>query len=107
MPAVPCTLIRGGTSRGACFLAEDLPGDPAERDALLVRIMGGPDALQVDGIGGGHPLTSKVAVIAPSARAQADGQHRFASPAAVPRRPRARKPTWTTSSCRSTRPDRP
>ncbi len=77
MPSVPCTLIRGGTSRGACFLAEDLPGDPAERDALLVRIMGGPDALQVDGIGGGHPLTSKVAVVAPATRAQADVDYLF------------------------------
>ena len=77
MAAVPCTLIRGGTSRGAYFLAEDLPKNPAERDALLVRIMGGPDPLQVDGIGGGHPLTSKVAVIAPASRAQADVDYLF------------------------------
>ena len=63
MTAIPCSLIRGGTSRGAYFLASDLPIDPAPRDALLTRVMGGPDALQVDGIGGGHPLTSKVAVL--------------------------------------------
>ncbi len=63
MTAIPCSLIRGGTSRGAYFLASDLPIDPAARDALLTRIMGGPDALQIDGIGGGHPLTSKVAVL--------------------------------------------
>ncbi|MDE0006456.1 MAG: 4-oxalomesaconate tautomerase [Rhodospirillaceae bacterium] len=63
MTAVPCTLIRGGTSRGAYFLASDLPAEGAARNALLTRIMGGPDALQVDGIGGGHPLTSKVAVL--------------------------------------------
>lgn len=63
MTAVPCSLIRGGTSRGAYFLASDLPRDPAARNALLTRIMGGPDALQIDGIGGGHPLTSKVAVV--------------------------------------------
>ncbi|MDE0348975.1 MAG: 4-oxalomesaconate tautomerase [Gammaproteobacteria bacterium] len=77
MAAVPCSLIRGGTSRGAYFLADDLPDDPAERNALLVRIMGGPDALQVDGIGGGHPLTSKVAVIGPPTHADADVDYLF------------------------------
>ena len=77
MAAIPCSLIRGGTSRGAYFRADDLPGDPAERNALLVRIMGGPDALQVDGIGGGHPLTSKVAVICPSTHARADVDYLF------------------------------
>ena len=77
MVSVPCSLIRGGTSRGAYFLADDLPDDPAERDVLLTRIMGGPDALQVDGIGGGHPLTSKVAVIAPSSHERADVDYLF------------------------------
>ena len=74
---VRCTLMRGGTSKGAYFLAEDLPSDPAERDDLLLRIMGSPDARQIDGIGGAHPLTSKVAVIAPSARADADVDYLF------------------------------
>lgn len=60
---IACMVIRGGTSKGAYFLAEDLPGDPAARDELLLRIMGSPDPRQIDGIGGGHPLTSKVAVI--------------------------------------------
>jgi 4-oxalomesaconate tautomerase len=63
---IPCSLIRGGTSRGAYFLADNLPANDAERDAMLARIMGGPDALQVNGIGGGHPLTSKVAVVSAS-----------------------------------------
>lgn len=62
-----CALMRGGTSRGAFLLASDLPADPAERDDLVLRVMGGPDALQVNGLGGGHPLTSKVAVVGPSA----------------------------------------
>ncbi len=75
--SIPCSLIRGGTSRGAYFLADDLPADPAERDALLRRIMGGPDALQVDGIGGGHPLTSKVAVVAPATDERADVDYLF------------------------------
>src|ERR1700726_1628492 len=74
---VRCMLVRGGTSKGAYFLAEDLPSDPAERDDLLLRVMGSPDARQIDGIGGAHPLTSKVAVISPSARADADVDYLF------------------------------
>ena len=60
---IPVMVLRGGTSKGAYFLAEDLPHAPAERDDLLLRVMGSPDPRQIDGIGGGHPLTSKVAVI--------------------------------------------
>src|SRR5215470_8799702 len=60
---IRCMLMRGGTSKGAYFLAEDLPADPSECDDLLLRIMGSPDPRQVDGIGGAHPLTSKVAVV--------------------------------------------
>lgn len=63
---VRCMLMRGGTSKGAYFLASDLPADPAERDDLLLRIMGSPDARQIDGLGGAHPLTSKVAVVNPT-----------------------------------------
>ncbi len=65
---IPCMMMRGGTSKGAYFLADDLPADPAERDRLLLRIMGSPDPRQIDGIGGADPLTSKVAVIRASAR---------------------------------------
>ncbi|MBV9094562.1 MAG: 4-oxalomesaconate tautomerase [Streptosporangiaceae bacterium] len=70
-------LMRGGTSKGAYFLAADLPKDPAERDDLLLHIMGSPDPRQVDGIGGAHPLTSKVAVISRSAREDADVDYLF------------------------------
>jgi len=70
-------LMRGGTSKGAFFVADDLPADPDQRDALLVRIMGSPDIRQIDGIGGATPLTSKVAVIGPSARADADIDYLF------------------------------
>ncbi len=59
--------MRGGTSKGLYFLAADLPADPAERDDLLLRVMGSPDPRQIDGVGGAHPLTSKVAVVSPSA----------------------------------------
>src|ERR1700761_1064035 len=59
--------MRGGTSKGLYFLAEDLPADVAERDDLLLRVMGSPDPRQIDGVGGAHPLTSKVAVVSRSA----------------------------------------
>lgn len=72
MTAIPCMLIRGGTSRGAYFHRADLPTDDEARNALLLRIMGGPDPLQVNGVGGGHPLTSKVAVVQPSQNPKAD-----------------------------------
>src|SRR5262245_8956858 len=70
-------LMRGGTSKGAYFLADDLPADAAERDELLMRIMGTPDPRQIDGIGGAHPLTSKVAVVSPSTRDDADVDYLF------------------------------
>jgi 4-oxalomesaconate tautomerase len=69
--------MRGGTSKGLYFLAEDLPADPAERDDLLLRIMGSPDPAQIDGVGGGHPLRSKVAVVAPSAAGGIDVDYLF------------------------------
>jgi len=69
---IRCMQLRGGSSKGAYFLRDDLPADPHERDDLLLRIMGSPDERQIDGIGGAHPLTSKVAVIAPSAEADVD-----------------------------------
>ncbi len=74
---IPCLWMRGGTSKGAYFLAADLPDDPAARDRLLLRIMGSPDPRQIDGIGGADPLTSKVAVISPSSRADADVDYLF------------------------------
>ncbi|MBP7002777.1 4-oxalomesaconate tautomerase [Amaricoccus sp.] len=74
---VPCLWMRGGTSKGAYFLASDLPADPAGRDALLLRIMGSPDPRQIDGIGGADPLTSKVAVLSPSSREGADVDYLF------------------------------
>ena len=77
MASIRCVMIRGGTSRGAYFHARDLPERGVERDELLVRIMGGPDDLQVDGIGGGHPLTSKVAIVSPSDADDADVDYLF------------------------------
>ena len=55
--------MRGGTSKGAYFLQRDLPADEAERDRVLLAVMGSPDPRQIDGIGGADPLTSKVAIV--------------------------------------------
>ncbi|MGW8137436.1 4-oxalomesaconate tautomerase [Sphingomonas zeae] len=74
---VRCTWMRGGTSKGGVFLADDLPSDPAERDALLLRIMGSPDPNQIDGMGGADPLTSKVALVSRSTRAGVDIDYLF------------------------------
>jgi len=69
--------IRGGTSKGGYFLASDLPNDPGERDAFLLRMMGSPDIRQIDGMGGADPLTSKVAVVKPSERPGVDVDYLF------------------------------
>jgi 4-oxalomesaconate tautomerase len=69
--------MRGGTSKGLYFLADDLPGDVTKRDDLLLRVMGSPDPRQIDGVGGAHPLTSKVAVVSPSALPGIDVDYLF------------------------------
>ncbi|SEB03066.1 4-oxalomesaconate tautomerase [Marinobacterium iners] len=74
---VRCMWMRGGTSKGGYFLASDLPVDTAERDAFLLRVMGSPDPRQIDGMGGGDPLTSKVAVVKTSDRDDADVDYLF------------------------------
>lgn len=74
---IPCTLMRGGTSKGPFFLASDLPADRALRDRVLLAVMGSPDARQIDGLGGADTLTSKVAVVGPSTRPDADVDYLF------------------------------
>lgn len=74
---IPCLWMRGGTSKGAYFLARDLPASVTDRNALLLRIMGSPDPRQIDGIGGGDPLTSKVAILSPPSRPDADVDYLF------------------------------
>lgn len=69
--------MRGGTSKGGYFLAEDLPEDTAVRDAALLRAMGSPDLRQIDGMGGADPLTSKVAIVRKSTRAGVDVDYLF------------------------------
>ena len=74
---VRCMWMRGGTSKGGYFLASDLPADPAERDAFLLGVMGSPDPRQIDGMGGGDPLTSKVALVSRSERDGIDIEYLF------------------------------
>ncbi|RKP53465.1 4-oxalomesaconate tautomerase [Pararobbsia silviterrae] len=71
-------MMRGGTSKGAMFLASDLPDDASLRDRVLLAVMGSPDPRQIDGLGGADPLTSKVAIVSPSSRADADVDYLFA-----------------------------
>lgn len=75
--AIAATLMRGGTSKGLYFAAADLPDDTAVRDRVLLAAMGSPDPRQIDGAGGGHPLTSKVAVLSASTREDADIDYLF------------------------------
>jgi 4-oxalomesaconate tautomerase len=75
--AVPAALMRGGTSKGLFFLAGDLPQDAAARDRFLLAAMGSPDVREIDGVGGGHPLTSKVAVVSASERPGIDVDYLF------------------------------
>lgn len=75
---IRCVLMRGGTSKGLYFHEADLPAPGLRRDTLLVRLMGSPDVLQIDGLGGSRPITSKVAIVAPSTRDDADVDYTFA-----------------------------
>lgn len=75
---IPCVLMRGGTSRGPFFLAAHLPAEAERRDALLLSALGSPHPMQLDGIGGGTSLTSKVAIVGPSAEPAVDVEYLFA-----------------------------
>jgi 2-methylaconitate cis-trans-isomerase PrpF len=74
---IPCALLRGGTSRGPFFLASDLPPSVEERNRILMRIMGSPEFRRIDGIAGMDPVTSKLAIISASTRADADVDYLF------------------------------
>jgi 4-oxalomesaconate tautomerase len=74
---IRCMWMRGGTSKGGFFLADELPADTAARDAFLLRVMGSPDPRQIDGMGGADPLTSKVAVVSRSTRPGVDVDYLF------------------------------
>ena len=75
MAAIPCAIVRGGTSKGVFMLDEHLPTDPGQRDRLLLELMGSPDPRQIDGLGGADPLTSKVAIVSRSSREGIDVEY--------------------------------
>lgn len=76
--ALRCVLMRGGTSKGLYFHEADLPAPGAQRDRLLKRVMGSPDVMQIDGLGGSRLVTSKIAIVKRSARDNADVDYTFA-----------------------------
>ena len=69
---IPCVIQRAGTSKGVYFHEKDLPSDPKLREKVILSVFGSPDIRQIDGLGGADPLTSKVAIIGPSQREDAD-----------------------------------
>ena len=69
--------MRGGTSKGLYFLKKDIPSNKEERDNFLLSVFGSPDALQINGIGGGDPLTSKVAIVSKSEKPNVDVDYLF------------------------------
>jgi 4-oxalomesaconate tautomerase len=77
MIKIPCMLFRGGTSKGPFFLKSDLPNDRVLRDQTLLSLMGSPNKQQIDGIGGGDSLSSKVAIVSPSQREDAHIDYLF------------------------------
>jgi 4-oxalomesaconate tautomerase len=76
--AIPCLFMRGGTSRGPFFKASDLPSDLPTRDKVLLSVMGSPDKRQIDGLGGAHPLTSKVGIVSKGSKPGVDLDFLFA-----------------------------
>ena len=78
LATIPCVLMRAGTSRGPFFLKEWLPEGVSERDRVLVRAIGSMDATQINGLGGGTSLTSKVAIVSQSTRADCEVDYLFA-----------------------------
>ena len=75
--ALACVIARGGTSKGLIVQRVDLPRDARLRDALLCDLFGSPDRRQVDGLGGADTLTSKVAIVGPPSRPDADIDYLF------------------------------
>ncbi|WP_386078162.1 4-oxalomesaconate tautomerase [Vreelandella sp. F11] len=78
MNSIPCVIMRGGTSRGPFIRMKDLPSDQSQQADILLSLMGSGHALQIDGIGGGDPLTSKVAIVERSSHPGADVDYLFA-----------------------------
>lgn len=78
MNKIPCTIMRGGTSKAAVFHYDDMPKDKSKWECFLLDVMGSPDSRQIDGLGGGNSLTSKVAIIRESHKEEYDVEYTFA-----------------------------
>ncbi|KAI5371181.1 Putative PrpF protein [Septoria linicola] len=76
--SVAAVYIRGGASKALFFHEKDIPPHGCVRDQFLMRVMGSPDPMQIDGMGGTYPVKSKVAIIRPSERPDADVDFIFA-----------------------------
>lgn len=74
---IPTTIMRGGTSKGLILRKYDLPSKQSERDKLILRMFGSPDNSQIDGLGGGTSLTSKLAIVGPPSRPGAHIDYTF------------------------------
>jgi len=72
-----CSIIRGGTSKGLFLKGNELPEAGELRDKIILRLLGSPDLRQIDGLGGANSLTSKVCVIGPCEREDADVNYTF------------------------------
>src|SRR5512136_1539562 len=77
MKSLRCVIMRGGTSKGVFFHENEVPEDPRERKEILFRVLGSPDKRQIDGLGGADILTSKVAIVGPPSRKDADVDYIF------------------------------
>ena len=77
MEMLRCAIVRGGTSKGVFIMKNEYPEDPAKRDAVIMAVYGSPDVRQIDGLGGADVLTSKLAIISPSTRPNADVDYTF------------------------------
>ncbi len=75
---IRCAVMRGGTSRALFVMRGDLPTEPELRNRVILRMYGSPDVRQIDGMGGADPLTSKLAIIGPPTREDADVDYTFA-----------------------------
>ncbi len=76
--SIPAYLMRGGTSKGLIFHKRDLPSDRSLLTQYLLKIMGSPDLRQINGVGGGTSVTSKVCIISKSLEKDVDIDYFFA-----------------------------
>lgn len=76
--AIPYLFMRGGTSRGPYFRRDDLPEDREQLSRVLLAVVGAGHPLNIDGIGGGNAVTTKVAMLSPSTSPDADVDYFFA-----------------------------